>query len=63
MDLVIRELTQTTAVFYNESQTIVGEIRATHSPRNNIVELDEFSEALNEEQEQYLEQYLFSNYH
>jgi hypothetical protein len=63
MDLIIRELSENRAVFYNKKQTVSGEIRATYSPDYNFVELDQCSDALTEEQEHFLERYYFWQYH
>jgi hypothetical protein len=61
--LIIRQLTETRAVFYNEEQTIVGEIQCLHKPHYNYVNFEEGKELATEEDIEYLESVKFSNYH
>lgn len=60
--LIVRALTQTCAVFYNEEQTIRGEVKYMHTPHNNYVTFEEGEELATEEDIKYLESVIFSNY-
>lgn len=62
-NLIIKEITENSAVFYNESQTISGDLFATSYENYNNIILDDNSEAITDKQEDFLHSYYFSNYH
>lgn len=57
-----RQITGNTIVFYNNDQSICGEIRLTHDPNFNIIALDKHSEPLTEEQRTVLSKLGFPYY-